>query len=150
MQARREAREKQQRENAENIRRILKEESGPLIIFFDSLNDSAEPSHAKLLRSYLAQEYLHRNADNFGTPEQRKRLLDMMDEREIPHLKPELPKQDNAHDCGLFILEYFETFLEDPAYLLSNLTEAGLRNSLFTHMPMLLKRKYIEKLLIFL
>lgn len=80
------------RENAENIRNILKEGSGPLIIFFDSLNDTADKDHAKLLRSYLAQEFLHRNQEGFGTPEQRKRLLDLITEKEMPHIKPELPK----------------------------------------------------------
>ena len=91
---------------------------------------------------------MYRNPDKFGSQEQRARLLDSITARDFPQIKPELPKQENAHDCGLFLLEYFETFNEQPDFVLANLLNPRLKDVLFTQTLLNSKRKYIEKMLV--
>ena len=43
----------------------------------------------------------------------------------MPFFKPKLPKQKNFYDCGLFVLEFAETFLKKPEFVYNNLHQRG-------------------------
>jgi hypothetical protein len=86
-----------------------------------------EPDEVNLdiLRQYVELEFIEKKA----TPEQRRFFENpqfgwkSFNFTTMPTLVPVLPKQQNYTDCGLFLLEYVETFLLDPDFLLSNLNQ---------------------------
>ncbi|KAM7380297.1 hypothetical protein PAMP_003605 [Pampus punctatissimus] len=75
----------------------------PCILIMDSLKLSLHERVFKLLREYLQSEWEVRRGSSreFG-PEQMK----------SSHCQ--VPLQDNSSDCGLYLLQYVESFLKDP------------------------------------
>ncbi|CAN9497557.1 unnamed protein product [Ophioblennius macclurei] len=75
----------------------------PCILIMDSLKLSLHERVVKLLRDYLQSEWEVRRGTSreFG-PDQMK----------SSHCK--VPLQDNSSDCGLYLLQYVESFLKDP------------------------------------
>uniref|UniRef100_A0A672HGV8 Ubiquitin-like protease family profile domain-containing protein n=1 Tax=Salarias fasciatus TaxID=181472 RepID=A0A672HGV8_SALFA len=75
----------------------------PSILIMDSLKLSLHERVVKLLRDYLQSEWEVRRGSSreFG-PDQMK----------SSHCK--VPLQDNSSDCGLYLLQYVESFLKDP------------------------------------
>ncbi|KAM7407139.1 hypothetical protein PAMA_003056 [Pampus argenteus] len=75
----------------------------PCILIMDSLKISLHERVFKLLREYLQAEWEVRRGSSreFG-PEQMK----------SSHCQ--VPLQDNSSDCGLYLLQYVESFLKDP------------------------------------
>ncbi|XP_040913572.1 sentrin-specific protease 7 isoform X3 [Toxotes jaculatrix] len=75
----------------------------PCILIMDSLKLSLHERVFKLLREYLQSEWEVRRGSSrdFG-PDQMK----------SSHCK--VPLQDNSSDCGLYLLQYVESFLKDP------------------------------------
>jgi Ulp1 family protease len=71
----------------------------PEILMLDSLNAPNRTAFDKL-RTYLASEW----AVKRGT--QRRFSADLVDARRVP----DLPKQENSYDCGLFLLRFVECF----------------------------------------
>lgn len=39
----------------------------------------------------------------------------------LPCYQPVVMLQDNLKDCGIFVLEYIESFLNDPEFILKNI-----------------------------
>ncbi|XP_042282801.1 sentrin-specific protease 7 isoform X2 [Thunnus maccoyii] len=75
----------------------------PCILIMDSLRLSLHERVFKLLREYLQSEWEVRRGSSreFG-PDQMK----------SSHCQ--VPLQDNSSDCGLYLLQYVESFLKDP------------------------------------
>ncbi|XP_073329720.1 uncharacterized protein [Pagrus major] len=75
----------------------------PCILIMDSLKRSLHERVFKLLRDYLESEWEVRRGSTreFG-PEQMQ----------SSHCQ--VPLQDNSSDCGLYLLQYVESFLKDP------------------------------------
>uniref|UniRef100_A0A3Q3XIP0 Sentrin-specific protease 6 n=1 Tax=Mola mola TaxID=94237 RepID=A0A3Q3XIP0_MOLML len=75
----------------------------PCILIMDSLRGPARSSVVKTLREYLEVEWEVRK----GT--QRSFGKDVM-----KGSSPRVPQQDNYSDCGVYVLQYVESFLENP------------------------------------
>uniref|UniRef100_A0AAY4BI34 Ubiquitin-like protease family profile domain-containing protein n=1 Tax=Denticeps clupeoides TaxID=299321 RepID=A0AAY4BI34_9TELE len=75
----------------------------PCILLLDSLKLSLHERIYQLLRDYLQVEWELRK----GTP--RHFTADNM---KGSHCK--VPQQDNSSDCGLYLLQYVESFLQNP------------------------------------
>ncbi|XP_061698336.1 sentrin-specific protease 7 isoform X2 [Syngnathoides biaculeatus] len=75
----------------------------PCILVMDSLKLSLHERIFKVLREYLQSEWEARRGSwrDFG-PDQMK----------SSHCQ--VPLQDNSSDCGLYLLQYVESFLKDP------------------------------------
>ncbi|XP_061826651.2 sentrin-specific protease 7-like isoform X1 [Nerophis lumbriciformis] len=75
----------------------------PCILVMDSLKLSLHERIFKVLREYLQSEWEVRRGSSrdFGP-----------DQMTGSHCK--VPLQDNSSDCGLYLLQYVETFLKDP------------------------------------
>nr|XP_057937301.1 sentrin-specific protease 7 isoform X2 [Doryrhamphus excisus] len=75
----------------------------PCILIMDSLKLSLHERIFKVLREYLQSEWEVRRGSSrdFG-PDQMK----------SSHCQ--VPLQDNSSDCGLYLLQYVESFLKDP------------------------------------
>ena len=75
------------------------------------------------LREYLELEFIEKKVD----PEDRKYFFDeaynwqKYDHTTLPHYLPDLPKQKNYFDCGLFVLQYAESFLFEPGFIMKDL-----------------------------
>ncbi|XP_078089024.1 sentrin-specific protease 7 isoform X3 [Mustelus asterias] len=81
-------------------RRILKQ---PCILIMDSLRAASQLHTVKILREYLQIEWevKKRGQRNF-TAENMKGSV------------PRVPKQDNSSDCGIYLLQYVESFFQKP------------------------------------
>lgn len=97
----------------------------PIILFMDSLHAENVDDMIQNLREYLELEYIEKKVE----PENRKYFLDQsyewtpFDAESVPHYSPKLPKQKNYTDCGLFVLQYAETFLLKPDFILDDLPQ---------------------------
>ncbi|XP_077436916.1 sentrin-specific protease 7 isoform X2 [Vanacampus margaritifer] len=75
----------------------------PCILIMDSLKLSLHERIFKVLREYLQSEWESRRGTTRGFgPDQVK----------SSHCQ--VPLQDNSSDCGLYLLQYVESFLKDP------------------------------------
>ncbi|XP_042350713.1 sentrin-specific protease 7 [Plectropomus leopardus] len=75
----------------------------PCILIMDSLKRSLHERVFKLLREYLQSEWeVRRGSSRDFSP----------DQMQSSHCQ--VPLQDNSSDCGLYLLQYVESFLEDP------------------------------------
>ncbi|KAM4522810.1 sentrin-specific protease 6 isoform 1-T1 [Odontesthes bonariensis] len=75
----------------------------PCILIMDSLRGPARSSVVKTLREYLEVEWEVRkgNQRSFGKDAMRGS-------------SPRVPQQDNFSDCGVYVLQYVESFFENP------------------------------------
>ena len=76
----------------------------PCIIIFDSLQTKSMAKVAATLRDYLMFEY---KAKMNGKV--RKFNVD-----NLLACCPPVPQQDNSSDCGIYLLQYIESFFDDP------------------------------------
>nr|XP_032832552.1 sentrin-specific protease 6-like [Petromyzon marinus] len=75
----------------------------PCIVIMDSLKGSCRNAVAKTLREYLEVEWFMRRG------EARPFTKDSM-----RYCCPKVPQQDNFSDCGVYLLQYVESFFESP------------------------------------
>ncbi|XP_020622881.1 sentrin-specific protease 6-like [Orbicella faveolata] len=78
--------------------------SQPCILVFDSLGGSRTRCMLNL-RNYLKCEWRERKKE----PASR-----IFDKDTIKGNHPKVPQQDNFCDCGVYVLQYMESFFEDP------------------------------------
>lgn len=74
------------------------------------------------LRSYIELEYLDKKlpaSDKVYFTEEN--FWRGIDHKMMPTYQPSIPRQQNSFDCGLFLLEYAEVFIENSDYILNNL-----------------------------
>lgn len=125
----------------------------PFIVHFDSMRGS-HTGFENLLRQYLAHEWSARHkCDGLAASEKRFSTDVMRFER------PKVPQQDNTWDCGLFMLQFIESFIEEAEKLHNTLGAVGLRGkdgwpycftlNWFHDQPTgLLKREYVKRLIL--
>ncbi|XP_060090546.1 sentrin-specific protease 7 [Heteronotia binoei] len=75
----------------------------PCILILDSLKAGSIENTVQLLREYLELEWeaKHKTHREFS----KSTMVDFC---------PRVPKQDNSSDCGVYLLQYVETFFQDP------------------------------------
>ncbi|ORX86886.1 cysteine proteinase [Anaeromyces robustus] len=69
------------------------------IVIFDSINGK-HPTAAKIINSYLSSEAFHK----------KNKIIN----KKVRCLYAKVPKQSNSLDCGVYLIKYIETFLQDP------------------------------------
>ncbi|XP_062912595.1 sentrin-specific protease 6 isoform X5 [Mobula hypostoma] len=75
----------------------------PCILIMDSLRGPSRTNVVKILREYLEVEWEMRKASK------RSFTKDV-----IRGSNPRVPQQDNFSDCGVYVLQYVESFFENP------------------------------------
>ncbi|KAM9798278.1 sentrin-specific protease 6 [Neosynchiropus ocellatus] len=75
----------------------------PCILIMDSLRGPARSSVIKTLREYLEVEW-----------EVRKGTQRSFGKDSMKGSSPRVPQQDNFSDCGVYVLQYVESFFENP------------------------------------
>ncbi|XP_031692870.1 sentrin-specific protease 6 isoform X1 [Oncorhynchus kisutch] len=106
----------------------------PCILIMDSLRGPARSSVIKTLREYLEVEW-----------EVRKGSRRSFGKDQTKGSSPHVPQQDNFSDCGVYILQYVESFFENPLtsfHLPVNLEEW------FPQQRMKTKREEIKELIL--
>ncbi|XP_072441512.1 sentrin-specific protease 7 isoform X1 [Chiloscyllium punctatum] len=81
-------------------KRILKQ---PCILIMDSLRAASQLHTVKILREYLQIEW-----------EVKKRGQRSFTAETMKGSVPRVPKQDNSSDCGIYLLQYVESFFQKP------------------------------------
>ncbi|CAF4448485.1 unnamed protein product [Rotaria sp. Silwood2] len=77
----------------------------PAIIMFDSLRSGSKNRVAATLREFLQLEYDHKKTLPVGSLARKVFNIDT-----IPNIEAAVPQQPNYFDCGLYILQYMESF----------------------------------------
>ncbi|KAM6954374.1 sentrin-specific protease 6 [Aplochiton taeniatus] len=106
----------------------------PCILIMDSLRGPGRSAVVKTLREYLEVEW-----------ETRKGSQRTFGKEVMKGSNPRVPQQDNFSDCGVYILQYVESFFENPIpsfQLPVNLTEW------FPQQRMKTKREEIKELIL--
>ncbi|KAM4633410.1 sentrin-specific protease 6 isoform 2-T2 [Polymixia lowei] len=75
----------------------------PCILIMDSLRGPARSTVVKTLREYLEVEW-----------EVRKGTQQSFGKDVMKGSSPRVPQQDNFSDCGVYVLQYVESFFENP------------------------------------
>ncbi|CAF0933386.1 unnamed protein product [Adineta ricciae] len=77
----------------------------PAIIIFDSLRTDSKTRVAPTLREFLQLEYDHKKTLPSGSLARKLFNVDT-----IPTIEAGVPQQRNYSDCGLYVLQYIESF----------------------------------------
>lgn len=75
----------------------------PCILIFDSLTTGSVRTTVQVLREYLKVEC-----------RVKKKLQREFSRSSMRELYPKIPKQNNSTDCGLYLLQYVESFSQKP------------------------------------
>lgn len=83
---------------------------GCKILIFDSIHNSEDyyEEHLNVLLHFVVGSYIV--TGKAGERDVRKFMDDLFKNIELP----DVPRQSNNTDCGLYLLEYFENFLDNP------------------------------------
>jgi Ulp1 family protease len=77
----------------------------PSIIIFDSLRIASKTRVAATLREFLQLEYDHKKTLPVGSLDRKLFNIDT-----IPTIEAAVPQQRNYSDCGLYVLQYIESY----------------------------------------
>ncbi|NXY43654.1 SENP7 protease, partial [Ceuthmochares aereus] len=75
----------------------------PCILIFDSLKAGSVQKTVQVLREYLEMEW-----------EAKRKTHREFSKSTMIDLCPRVPKQDNSSDCGIYLLQYVESFFQNP------------------------------------
>ncbi|XP_008939125.1 PREDICTED: sentrin-specific protease 7 [Merops nubicus] len=75
----------------------------PCILILDSLKAGSVQKTAQVLREYLEVEW-----------ETKRKTHREFSKSTMIDLCPRVPKQDNSSDCGVYLLQYVESFFQNP------------------------------------
>ncbi|NWT66768.1 SENP7 protease, partial [Prunella himalayana] len=75
----------------------------PCILILDSLKACSVQTTVQVLREYLEVEW-----------EAKRKTRREFSKSTMIDLCPRVPKQDNSSDCGVYLLQYVESFFQDP------------------------------------
>ncbi|KAK2843310.1 hypothetical protein Q7C36_011525 [Tachysurus vachellii] len=75
----------------------------PCILIMDSLNCSDKPTVVKTLQEYLEMEWRVRKSSSWSFGNQAMNGWSV-----------QVPQQDNHTDCGVYVLQYVESFITNP------------------------------------
>eukprot|EP00178_Gracilaria_changii_P006706 TRINITY_DN2178_c0_g1_i1.p1 TRINITY_DN2178_c0_g1~~TRINITY_DN2178_c0_g1_i1.p1 ORF type:complete len:954 (-),score=139.68 TRINITY_DN2178_c0_g1_i1:3720-6581(-) len=96
------------------------EHERPRIVYLDSLDPSRGTSFGDSIRRYLVEEWLCRKKQLTAHEAEKKNLLNRF-RTAIPLLKAKVPLQTNEYDCGLYVLNSLEMFLNNDGYFMDDL-----------------------------
>ncbi|XP_063161671.1 sentrin-specific protease 7 [Candoia aspera] len=82
------------------IKKICKR---PCILILDSLKASSVENTVQVLREYLEAEW-----------EAKRKTCREFSKSTMVDFCPRVPKQNNSSDCGIYLLQYVETFFQNP------------------------------------
>ena len=82
---------------------LTSEARRPIMLVMDSLEDGLKNTVCTNLRSYLGMEW-----------KAKMKTFKEFTASNIPAYCPNVPQQSNLTDCGLFLLQYVESFYEEP------------------------------------
>ncbi|KAI4389824.1 hypothetical protein MLD38_002005 [Melastoma candidum] len=121
---------------------VLHSSKVPCVLHMDSIKGN-HSGLKNLIQSYLWEEWRERGME--ASTELSSKFSNL---RFVPL---ELPQQENAYDCGLFLLHYLELFLEDAPYTFNPLKiskfSGFLSTNWFLPFEASLKRRVIERLI---
>ncbi|XP_067402262.1 sentrin-specific protease 7 isoform X2 [Emydura macquarii macquarii] len=86
--------------NTSKLKKVCKR---PCILILDSLKASSLQNTVQILRQYLEVEW-----------EAKRKTHREFSKSTMVDFCPRVPKQDNSSDCGVYLLQYVETFFQDP------------------------------------
>nr|XP_033799548.1 sentrin-specific protease 7 [Geotrypetes seraphini] len=96
--------------NSENPKNLLENNSRkmkvckrPCILMLDSLRAGSLQNTVQMLREYLKEEWHVKK----GTPRE-------FSQSNMRDFCPRVPKQNNSSDCGIYLLQYVESFFQKP------------------------------------
>ncbi|XP_075583878.1 sentrin-specific protease 7 isoform X2 [Pelecanus crispus] len=75
----------------------------PCILILDSLKAGSVQKTVQVLREYLEAEW-----------EAKRKTYREFNKSTMLDLYPRVPKQDNSSDCGVYLLQYVESFFQNP------------------------------------
>ncbi|XP_074452161.1 sentrin-specific protease 7 isoform X2 [Larus michahellis] len=75
----------------------------PCILILDSLKAGSVQKTVQVLREYLEAEW-----------EAKRKTYREFNKSTMIDLCPRVPKQDNSSDCGVYLLQYVESFFQNP------------------------------------
>ncbi|KAI5102260.1 sentrin-specific protease 7, partial [Silurus meridionalis] len=75
----------------------------PCILIMDSLGCGAKPAVVKVLQEYLEMEWRVRKGSLWSSGKQT-----------MTGWSVQVPQQDNHTDCGVYVLQYVESFITNP------------------------------------
>ncbi|XP_039520272.1 sentrin-specific protease 6 isoform X1 [Pimephales promelas] len=106
----------------------------PCILIMDSLTSSGRSSVVQILQEYLQEEWKVKmgSQQSFG-------------KEVMKGWSPLVLQQDNFTDCGIYVLQYVESFLKDPPQTFHNNMDL---NSWFSRRTVKRKRGQIKQLII--
>ena len=81
----------------------------PCILIFNSLSDGKHAKVVATLRDYLACEYRHKQKTD---PAFASRKAPSFTKETMPGCCPVVPQQPNFTDCGVFVLQFVESFFK--------------------------------------
>ncbi|XP_046848658.1 sentrin-specific protease 6-like isoform X2 [Xenia sp. Carnegie-2017] len=84
---------------------VLPRKEWPCILIFDSLGSHRRAKAISNLRNYLNCEWRERKDSSAG---------DIFNTQSMKGSYPKVPLQFNFSDCGLYVLQYFESFFANP------------------------------------
>ncbi|KAI4339765.1 hypothetical protein MLD38_024672 [Melastoma candidum] len=121
---------------------VLHSSKVPCVLHMDSIKGN-HSGLKNLVQSYLWEEWRERGMES--STELSSKFSNL---RFVPL---ELPQQENAYDCGLFLLHYLELFLEDAPYTFNPLKISKFSGFLsanwFLPFEASLKRRVIQRLI---
>ncbi|XP_073163069.1 sentrin-specific protease 7 isoform X6 [Lepidochelys kempii] len=86
--------------NNSKLKKVCKR---PCILILDSLKAGSLQNTVQILREYLEIEW-----------ETKRKTHREFSKSTMLDFCPRVPKQDNSSDCGVYLLQYVETFFQDP------------------------------------
>ncbi|XP_051725153.1 sentrin-specific protease 6 isoform X2 [Ctenopharyngodon idella] len=106
----------------------------PCILIMDSLTCSERSSVVQILQEYLQEEWKVKmgSQQSFGN-------------EVMKGWNPLVPQQDNYTDCGIYVLQYVESFLKDPPQTFHNNMDL---NGWFSQRTVKRKRRQIKRLIL--
>ena len=111
----------------------------PCIIIFDSLQTRSRARVAATIREYLELEYQSKM-------EGKTRKFNV---QTLPTNCPRVPQQDNSSDCGVYLLQYIESFFSNPFknFSINNMEINEGSERLLLSVSVKHKRAFIAKLI---
>ena len=111
----------------------------PCLLIFDSLQTKSRAKVASTIRDYLTYEYSSKVSG-----ETREFTVE-----NFPACCPKVPQQNNSSDCGIYVLQYIESFFDNPLnnYELPNFEILESPEQWFLTTSVVQKRATIAKLI---
>lgn len=96
------------------------EPSGTYVVIFDSLGSRHRRAAVEKIKAFICSEA-------------RFKMAAEVDKKQIGVLYPKLPLQKNLTDCGWFLLEYVDRFLQHPQQVMASIMEKRDLSRWFSH-----------------